>query len=106
MELKFTDKQLAEIVDVIIGYWSKEEIRNCLYDNDYLYKKGIEDLSAEEFKRAVDLLHCRMYDNFIEGDWGYDAMDIINIVVAERPKPEPKEPPKDYLNDTLKLIGL
>ena len=47
-----------------------------------------------------------MYDNIIEGDWGLNAMNVIDCIVAERPQPEPKEPPKDLLNDTLKLIGL
>lgn len=106
MELKFTDNQLVDIVDVIIGYWCKEEINNRLYENDYLKDKGIDDLSPEEFQAAVQVLHDRMYDNIIEGDWGLEAMNVIDCIVAERPKPEPKEPPKDYLNDTLKLIGL
>ena len=106
MELKFTDKQLIDIVDVIIGYWCKEEINNRLYENDYLKDKGIDDLSPEEFQAAVQVLHDRMYDNIIEGDWGLEAMNVINCIVAERPKPEPKEPPKDLLNDTLKMIGL
>ena len=102
MELKFTDKQLIDIVDVIIGYWCEEEINNRLYANDYLKDKGIDDLSPEEFKAAVQVLHDRMYDNIIGGDWGFEAMDVIDCIVAERPKPEPK----DYLNDTLKMIGL
>ena len=106
MELKFTDNQLVEIVDVIIGYWCKEEINNRLYENDYLKNKGIDDLSPEEFQAAVQVLHDRMYDNIIEGDWGLNAMNVIDCIVAERPQPEPKEPPKDYLNDTLKMIGL
>lgn len=106
MELKFTDNQLAEIVDVIIGYWCKEEINNRLYENDYLRDKGIDDLSPEEFQAAVQVLHDRMYDNIIESDWSFDVMNVIDYIVAERPKPEPKEPPKDLLNDTLKMIGL
>lgn len=106
MELKFTDEQLVDIVDVIIGYWCKEEINNRLYENDYLKDKGIDDLFPEEFQAAVQVLHDRMYDNIIEGDWGLEAMDVIDCIVAERPKPEPKEPPKDLLNDTLKMIGL
>lgn len=102
MELKFTDNQLAEIVDVIIGYWCKEEINNRLYENDYLRAKGIDDLSPEEFQAAVQVLHDRMYDNIIESDWSFDVMNVIDCIVAERPKPEPK----DLLNDTLKMIGL
>ena len=106
MELQFTDEQLSDIVDVIIGYWCRVEIGKCLQDDEYLCGRGIEDLSAEEFEEAVRLMHDKMYDCIIGSDWSYEAMNAINKIVTSRPKPEPKEPPKDYLNDTLKQIGL
>lgn len=109
MELNFTDNQLTNFVDVILGYWCKEEIRNRLYENDYLSEKCIEDLSSEEFQEAVRLLHDKMYDYIIDGDWGYEAMRAIDTIVAERPKEEPKpnpEPPDAYYSKVLEMYGL
>ena len=61
------------------------------------------ELTEEEMEDAIHIAQCIQDSEIYYMDFAEEA---VRTVLDKRPKPESKEPPKDYLNDTLKLIGL
>ena len=108
MELKvnLTKAQMVEVYEAVLLDFCRDEILTRLHEGNYgddLKAKRIPFPSEAEIEEASEFMRDDL-DDYIY--WTDAAERALDFVLDKRPKPEPKEPPKDLLNDTLKLIGL